>query len=63
MLDLEAIPNMIEVKYLVVDIVSPNNFNLGRLTLNLLWVIPSNLLLSLKYPFLYGRVTVVIGVM
>lgn len=36
MLGLEASANIIEIKYLVVDSLSPYNANLGILTLNLL---------------------------
>lgn len=57
----EKITKMIEVKYLVVDTLSPYNAILGRPILKLLGMILYTLRLSLKYPLLDGRVDVVTG--
>lgn len=51
----------IDVKYLIINIVSPYNIILGRPTINILWAVMSTQYLSLEYLLLDGLVSTIRG--
>ena len=51
----------IDTNYLIVDTLSPYNIILGRLVINTLGTVMSTRYLTLKYPFIYGRVGTIRG--